>query len=144
MRKIKYMYMNARRVGAEQGLTVRGTKRIFDPTPAHIGLLQAKDGGALRPFHDDVFERVFLRELDPDDADHVRAALERACADVEAFDRRLPGGGAELATINKRAEDEDGVFGVPSFVLEGELFWGTDTLPQIRKRLQALRGGPAR
>ena len=141
-RKIKYMYMNARRVGTEQGLTVRGTKRIFDPTPAHIGLLQAKDDGVLRPFHDDVFERVFLRKLDPDDADHVRAALERAGADVATFDRRLPGGAAELAAINKRAEDEDGVFGVPSFVLEGELFWGTDTLPQIRKRLGALLGSP--
>ena len=55
-RKIKYMYMNVRRVGAEQGLTIRGTKRIFDPTAAHIGLLQAKDDGVLRPFHDDVFE----------------------------------------------------------------------------------------
>ena len=138
-RKIKYMYMNVRRIGAEQGLTIRGTKRIFDPMPAHIGLLQAKDDGVLRAFHDDVFEKVFLRELDPDDPEHVRQTLRKLGADVAAYDKRLVNGAAEIEAINRKAE-EDGVFGVPSFVLDGELFWGTDTLPQIRKRLAALSG----
>ena len=138
LRKIKYMYMNVRRVGAAQGLTIRGTKRIFDPTPAHVGLLQAKDDGVFRPYHDLVFERVFRRELDPDDPAHVRAALAEVGGNVEAWSRRLENGAAELDAIHRRAEAE-GVFGVPSFVLDGELFWGTDTLPQIRQRL-AERG----
>ncbi len=138
-RKIKYMYKNVRRVGAEQGLTIRGTKRIFDPTPAHVGLLQAKDDGVFRAFHDYVFQRVFLRELDPDDADHVRAALSETGGDVSTFDKRLPSGAAELNTINQKAEAEHGVFGVPSFYVDGELYWGTDTLPQIRRKLTALQ-----
>ncbi len=138
-RKIKYMYMNVRRVGAEQGLTIRGTKRIFDPTPAHVGLLQAKDDGVFRGFHDAVFERVFRRELDPDDGDQVRIVLGESGGDVAAYDHRLPDGPRELAAVNQRAEDEHGVFGVPSFVLEGELFWGTDTLPQVRQRLEQIK-----
>ena len=89
-------------------------------------------------FHDYVFERVFLRELDPDDAHHVRAALKAVDCDVAAYDRRLPDGKEELQSINKRAEEEHGVFGVPSFVVDGELYWGTDTLPQIRKKLTQL------
>ena len=139
LRKIKYFYKNVRRLGAEQGLTIIGTKRIFDPTPAHIGLLQAKDDGVFRGFHDHVFKHVFLRELDPDDADHVRAALSNAGADVAAFDRRLTNGRDELAEIDQRAEDQ-GVFGVPSFILDGELFWGNDALPQVRKRLEQMSG----
>ena len=134
LRKIRYTYMNVRRLGAAQGLTIRGTKRIFDPTPAHIGLLQARDDGIFRAFHDLVFERVFCRELDPDDADHVRAALIELGGDVESYSRRLSSGAAELDAISRRAEAQ-GVFGVPSFVLDGELFWGTDTLPQIRQKL---------
>ena len=43
------------------GLTIRGTRRIFDPTPAHIALLQAKDDGMFRPCHDLMFERIFRR-----------------------------------------------------------------------------------
>jgi len=29
------------------------------------------------------------------------------------------------------------VFGVPSFILDGELFWGSEHLPDIRERLAA-------
>ena len=134
LRKIRYAYMNVRRLGAAQGLTIRGTKRIFNPTPAHVGLLQARDDGVFRAFHDLAFERVFRRELDPDDPAHVRAALAEAGGDVDAWSRRLRNGAAELEAIDRRAEAQ-GVFGVPSFILGGELFWGTDTLAQIRQKL---------
>ena len=134
LRKIKYMYRNVRRLGAEQGLTIIGTKRIFDPTPAHVALLQAKDDGVFRAFHDLVFERVFLRELDPDTVEHVAATLAEVGGDVAAFNKRLVTGKEELAAVNRIAE-EKGVFGVPSFLVDDELFWGTDTLPQIRRRL---------
>ena len=134
LRKIRYAYMNVRRLGAAQGLTIRGTKRIFDPTPAHVGLLQARDDGVFHAFHDLAFERVFRRELDPDDPAHVRVALAEAGGDVDAWSRRLRNGAAELEAIDRRAEAQ-GVFGVPSFILDGELFWGTDTLAQIRQRL---------
>ena len=134
LRKIRYAYMNVRRLGAAQGLTIRGTKRIFDPTPAHVGLLQARDDGVFRAFHDLAFERVFRRELDPDDPAHVRAALAEAGGDVDVWSRRLRNGAAELEAIDRRAEAQ-GVFGVPSFILDGELFWGTDTLAQIRQKL---------
>ena len=134
LRKIRYAYMNVRRLGAAQGLTIRGTKRIFDPTPAHVGLLQARDDDVFRAFHDLAFERVFRRELDPDDPAHVRAALAEAGGDVDAWSRRLRNGAAELEAIDRRAEAQ-GVFGVPSFILDGELFWGTDTLAQIRQKL---------
>ena len=134
LRKIRYAYMNVRRLGAAQGLTIRGAKRIFDPTPAHVGLLQARDDGVFRAFHDLAFERVFRRELDPDDPAHVRAALVEAGGDVDVWSRRLRNGAAELEAIDRRAEAQ-GVFGVPSFILDGELFWGTDTLAQIRQKL---------
>ena len=138
LRKIKYSYMHVRRIAATQGLTIRGTKRIFDPTPAHVALLQAKDDGVFRSFHDLAFEQVFRRELDPDDPEHVRAALAEAGGDVDAWSRRLAGGTVELDAINRRAEAQ-GVFGVPSFVLDGELFWGTDTLALVRQRLSECR-----
>ncbi len=136
LRKVKYLYRNARRLGAPRGLTIRGTKRIFDPTPAHVGMLQARDEGILRPFLDRVFTGVFCRELDPDDAGHVRSVLVDLGSDAAAYDRRLHEGPGELAAIQQQAE-ELGVFGVPSFVINGELYWGTDTFPQIRERIAA-------
>jgi 2-hydroxychromene-2-carboxylate isomerase len=39
-----------------------------------------------------------------------------------------------VAAISQAAEAE-GVFGVPSFVIDDELFWGSEHLPDIRARL---------
>lgn len=44
------------------------------------------------------------------------------------------GSEALLATATSEAEGR-GVFGVPTFVLEDEPFWGTDSLPVLRWRL---------
>ena len=42
----------------------------------------------------------------------------------------------EVARISRAAE-ADGVFGVPSFIVGGELFWGREHLPAIRQMLAA-------
>ena len=42
----------------------------------------------------------------------------------------------DLERICREAEAA-GVFGVPSFVLDGELFWGREHLPDIREMLTA-------
>ncbi len=36
-----------------------------------------------------------------------------------------------------REAEEKGVFGVPSFVIDGELYWGSEHLPDIRDILAA-------
>ena len=42
----------------------------------------------------------------------------------------------EVAAISREAEAK-GVFGVPSFVVDDELFWGREHLPDIRAMLAA-------
>ena len=34
---------------------------------------------------------------------------------------------------------EAGVFGAPSYVVDGEIFWGQDRLDFVQRRLQAMR-----
>jgi 2-hydroxychromene-2-carboxylate isomerase len=56
--------------------------------------------------------------------------------------------GAEVKTALKQATDmalQKGVFGVPSFEVDGKLFWGMDALPMLRAYCagDAWFGGPA-
>jgi 2-hydroxychromene-2-carboxylate isomerase len=61
--------------------------------------------------------------------------LAQAGADPAQFPDYTAGPGtAELDGICRAAE-AIGVFGVPSFVLNGELFWGREHLPDIREML---------
>ena len=84
-----------------------------------------------------VFDRFWKRELDIDDADAVAAAVAEAGGDGDGFKTYLAGEGVKEHDRIIEKGNEIGIFGVPSFVLDGELFWGNEHLPSVRKRLAA-------
>ncbi len=142
-RRVRYSYMDCRREARRRGLTILGTRKIWNSSLAGIGMLFAKRHGeaVFRAYHDRVFERFWRRELDIEDTTSLAAVLAQAGADAVQFMAFAAGEGSdELAAVQQAAE-ADGVFGVPSFVVAGELFWGREHLPVIRDMLRA--GAPA-
>jgi 2-hydroxychromene-2-carboxylate isomerase len=140
-RKVRYLYMDARRIANRQGLIVRGPKKIFDPTLAHLGMLFAKAHGLFRAYHDTISDGFWRHEIDIEDPEAISGVLIRLGADVTEFeDYRRGAGPRDYAAIVQAAE-ERGVFGVPTFVLDGELFWGTDRIWMLRERLTARAAG---
>jgi 2-hydroxychromene-2-carboxylate isomerase len=137
-RRVKYSYMDVRREANRQGLTIRGTQKIFDSSLAHIGLLFAKRQGVFRGYNDAVYARFWKRELDIENRAALAEVLRAAGADTTGFDAFLDGEGRrELAAVQQAAEAA-GVFGVPSFLFpDGELYWGREHLPRIREILAA-------
>ena len=136
-RKVRYSYMNARREANRRGLTLRGTQKIWDSSIAAIGLLWAKRQGemVLRGYTDRVYERFWRRELDIEDAAVVEAVLGEAGANTAGFAGFLAGPGRAEHDAIRTAAEAAGVFGVPSFFVDGELFWGGEHLPELRARL---------
>jgi 2-hydroxychromene-2-carboxylate isomerase len=134
-RRVRYSYMDARRLANRRGLTVKGPQKIFDSSLAAIGMLYAQRRGAFRQYNDLVFERFWKRELDIEDRVAIRNVLEESGAPGAAFfDFLEEEGRRELDSVNHEAE-EAGVFGVPSFVVDGEIFWGGDRLWMVREKL---------
>jgi 2-hydroxychromene-2-carboxylate isomerase len=134
--KVKYLYMDCRRIANQRGLIVKGTQKIYDPAIVSIGMLYAKQHGAFRQYHDSILPRFWQREFDIEDIDAVKQALAGVGVPVDGFDEFLAGEGkAQFAAIQARAEAQ-GVFGVPTFVYRDELFWGTDRIGMLRERLQ--------
>jgi 2-hydroxychromene-2-carboxylate isomerase len=139
-RKVRYLYMDARRLANRRGLVVRGPSKIYDPTVAHIGMLVAMDAGdaVFRKYHNAVCERFWKHELDIEDASAVRTVLAEVNADAAAFDTLLTSGdGLNRCRAIKKEAETRGVFGVPTFIVDetGELFWGTDRVWMLRERL---------
>ena len=136
-RRVKYLYMDCRRQARKRGLVIRGPQKIWDSTLAACGLLFAKRQGdaVLLCYNDITFERFWRRTLDIEDPAVIAAVLAEAGADVAGFADYAAGEGpAEVRRISRAAE-ETGVFGVPSFVVDGEQFWGREHLPDIREML---------
>ncbi|MGH7984672.1 MAG: 2-hydroxychromene-2-carboxylate isomerase [Candidatus Binataceae bacterium] len=134
-RRVRYSYMDARRLANRRGLTVRGPRKVFDSSLAAIGMLYAQRRGVFNRYNDLVFERFWKRDLDIEDPGAIAAALREAEADSDAFAEYADGEGRrELDRICREAENL-GVFGVPTFVVGNELFWGGDRLWMVREQL---------
>ena len=138
--RVRYAYMDARRWANKRGLLVRGPKKIFDSSIANIGMLYAVREGAFREYHDTVYERFWKRELEIEDPAVIRAVLEEAGADTGGFQSFLEGEGRREHDRIRAEAEERGVFGVPTYIFEGELFWGHDRVPLLRERLSEAGG----
>lgn len=136
-RRVRYSYMDCRRQAQKRGLVIRGPRKIWDSTLALRGMMYAKREGAaiLRCYHDTVFERFWKRELDIENRDEIAMVLAETGANTRGFPTYLAGQGREELENICRAAEAMGVFGVPTFVLDEELFWGREHLPDIREML---------
>jgi len=136
-RRVKYSYMDCRRRAERLGLVIRGPRRIFDSTVSHIGMLYAHRKRVFKEYHDAVFERFWKRELDIEDPKVIADVLSEVGANASGFQAFLAGEGpVELEHIIADA-DERGVFGVPSFIVDGQLYWGAENLDLVREHLAA-------
>ncbi len=137
-RKIRYLYLDARRYANARGMIIRGPEKIFDSKLALMSGLWADRHGLFRPYSDRVFERFFKRELDIENAAALAAVIKETGLDADGFNRyTLHDGPRELADAFD-AGDRDGVFGVPTFIVDGEPFWGNDRVEWVVKKLDAM------
>jgi 2-hydroxychromene-2-carboxylate isomerase len=136
-RRVRYSYMDCRRQANKRGLVIRGPQKIWDSTLAACGMLYAKRQGdaVLRRYHDIVFERFWKRELDIENSDIVGAVLAEAGAEEAGFATYAADKGRREVEEVCRTAETIGVFGVPTFVIDGELFWGREHLLDIRAML---------
>ena len=134
---MKYLYADARRFAAPRGLTILGPKKIFDQKLAHLAWLHADRQGRGRALIDIAYPRFFKRELDYEDPAAIAALLREAGADPAGFEAFAAGDGPKELAAHQQEAESQGVFAVPTFVVDGELFWGQDRIDFVRAKLAA-------
>ena len=137
-RKVRYLYLDARRWANARGIIIRGPQKIFDSKLALMSGLWADQHGKFRPYSDRVFERFFKRELNIEDSDALATVMKEVGLDADGFKRyALHEGPRELEDAFATG-DRDGVFGVPTLIVDGEPFWGNDRVEWVAKKLDAM------
>jgi 2-hydroxychromene-2-carboxylate isomerase len=139
---VKYAYMDARRYASLRGLTLRGTQKIWDSSLAAIGMLWAgqQHHDVLKGYTDRVYSRFWQRELDIEDPEVVTGVLAEAGADVAGFDAYRQGEGREYHDQLQDTILDRGYFGVPTYVIDGEVYFGREHLPRVRWHLGGAQG----
>lgn len=137
-RKVRYLYLDARRIAKERSLIIYPPKKIFSCRLAFYGGQFAAKHDRFVPYSDRVFERFWKQELDVEKSDAIDVVLAEVGVDANEFHRYVETDArAELDRCFEEA-NQDQVFGVPTFIVEGEPFWGEDRIDWLVKKLDAL------
>ena len=139
---IKYAYYDCRRYANLRGVTVRGTEKIWNTALGAIGMLWAKQQGdaILERYLLAVYEPFWKRLLDVEDQAVISQVLVDVGASVEGFAAFVAGPGAALNAQIQAAAFDAGIYGVPTYVVDGEFYFGREHLPRIRWQLSGSQG----
>jgi 2-hydroxychromene-2-carboxylate isomerase len=115
----------------------------FEPRRLALAATAAARLGAVEPFSRRLFRAIFADGTSPLD----EAACRRIASEIGLDPARFAAALDETATAAAHEATVEealaaGVFGVPSFVLEGRVYFGNDRLPIVRHVLTARAGAP--
>ena len=139
----RYRLLDLQRWRAARGLplVLQPQHFPFDPSLAdRMTIAIRAKGGDPFAFISDVMAGLWARD---ENMSHPEALL--ACAARAGLDGAALLDAAEGASVKLRYEEtlgqaiEDGVFGAPSYVLDGEVFWGQDRLDLLDSALASGR-----
>ncbi len=142
--KLAYIRDDVARIAAAYGLTVRPVAAIdTNWMRPHAAYLAAADAGRGDAFATAVYAARFSEGRDVGVDDTLRDAARRADVDPDGVLHA-----ADDAAFRARVLDgmqvgfASGIFGVPTFVHRGALYWGNDRLEWVRRAVRAALGLP--
>lgn len=134
--KLEYQHRETERFIAKHGLTAFSMNPHFPVNTLAVmrGAVAAEALGMAPAYIDAVYAAMWEQGLKMDDPQVIRQALETAGLDAEKLitltqDAEIK---AKLLANTERAF-KDGAFGSPSFVVDGELFFGKDKLADVEE-----------
>jgi 2-hydroxychromene-2-carboxylate isomerase len=144
--KLLYIVQDLARLTRDFGLSLRPPPALeTDWKRAHAAYLgvEAQQPLCAEPFMLEMFRARFSRGQDVGRPEVIADAAARAGADV-----RLTLDASESAPLQDevsasfmRGQKRDRIFGAPSFVYGGQLFWGHDRMHHLRRALIEGRAG---
>ena len=142
--RVRYGYRDPRRYAERQGHMLKGTEKIWDSSIANIGILWAMQNGRdrLGAYLETAFPPFWRRELDIEDVAVVSACLEQAGINATGFAAFQQGDGRAQHDALQDQLHMSGIYGVPTYVLDGTVLFGREHLPYVRWHLTG-RNGPA-
>jgi len=130
---VKYAYFDCRRYASLSGKTVRGTVKIWDTNLVATAMLWVRQNHeqSLHAFIDAVYVPFWKRELDVEDEQVIAGLLDGLNADGAGFTTWAHAEGlAQNAQLQADAFSA-GIYGVPTYVVADELFFGREHLPRV-------------
>ena len=134
---VKYAYYDCRRYANLSRKTIRGTVKIWDTNLVSTAMLWARQSGddVVQRFVDLVYQPFWKRELEIDNQTVITRVLEEAGADGPGFLEWAQDEGLQMNRLFQEQAFKAGIYGVPTYVVEQEKYFGREHLARVRWHL---------
>jgi 2-hydroxychromene-2-carboxylate isomerase len=137
-----YRLLELRRFSQSLGVPLNPEPRFFpvagDPAARLVTAVALRDGAdAAMRITGAVTAAVWAQERDIADPSVLMTLLTETGLDASRLQESQQSDVQALYEQQTQAAIDAGVFGAPSYVIDGELFWGQDRLDFVTRRLQA-------
>ncbi len=138
--KIPLVRQDVRRITARLGIPFNPPPVTTDPTKAGAASLLAEQQGLLREWVIEVMRAEWAEGLDIGDDTVLLEVGRRVGLDPAELEASYSDpANLDALETNWHEAQELGLFGVPSFQIGDELFWGQDRIEYVMDHLRALR-----
>ena len=139
-----YRLVELRRFSEWLGLPMNVQPKFFPVQPDAaakliIAVEQADGSAAALDIAGRVLNACWQEQRDISDSATLAALLSEAGLPAARLDESQQAPAAERYAVNTAEAITAGVFGAPSYVIDGEVFWGQDRLDFVGRRLNSMK-----
>jgi len=134
-------YENKHKPLAEKyNVPIRLAGADYRTTNAHMVTIYARDKGKFKEFRDRIYKARWVDDLDLESPEILARCGEEVGLDGEEI-KQVIAEKRYLATLHsQRAQGKSlGIYGIPSFVVQGKIFWGIDVIDDVRAEVARLK-----
>ncbi|WP_018719454.1 2-hydroxychromene-2-carboxylate isomerase [Arhodomonas aquaeolei] len=139
-KKLPIARQDVGRFARRMGIPLNPPPKETDPTRASAGSLLAEEQGMLRAYTVEAMRAEWAEGRDIGEPAVLRDVADRVGLDPDALAAAADDPGRrERLDANWAVADERGAFGVPTFAVGEEIFWGQDRIDFVAEHLRELR-----
>ena len=119
-----------------------GTEKIWDPSLPNMAIswVCEQHRASLPAYFEAVYPAFWRRELDIEDINVVIGCIEAAGVDATGFVEYAAGPGRDRHDALQAQLHPAGIYGVPTYVFDGQILFGREHLPYIGWYLGGQQG----
>jgi 2-hydroxychromene-2-carboxylate isomerase len=129
---VKEAYRDARRYAEHQGLTLKGPLKVWDSSFASMALIWSQSKAPtrhhLQRFMTTLFQRFWIRDFDLQDIQALCALMQASAIESDGFNRFCAEEGRQQHDALQEQLLAQGVYGVPTFLIDDEVFFGREQI----------------
>tara|TARA_Y100000588_G_scaffold354005_1_gene407872 strand:+ start:855 stop:1301 length:447 start_codon:yes stop_codon:yes gene_type:complete len=109
-------------------------------TNAHLATIYSREKGKLKEYRNRIYKARWVEDLDIEDPETLLQLGEEVGLDSKEIKKVIDEKQYLSVLHSQRSQGKSlGIFGIPSFVIRGKIFWGVDVIEELKEEIDRVK-----